>query len=73
MAKRRLDTLLVERGLAESLEKAQAAVLAGNVLVGDTKAVKAGMLVPEAAEVRLLAKAPYVSRGGEKLVHALRV
>ena len=73
MAKCRLDTLLVERGLAESREKARAAVLAGNVLVGDTKAVKPAMLVPEAAEVRLLAKAPYVSRGGEKLVHALRV
>jgi 23S rRNA (cytidine1920-2'-O)/16S rRNA (cytidine1409-2'-O)-methyltransferase len=72
MAKRRLDTLLVERGLAESREKAQAAVLAGKVLVGDRAAAKPGMLVPEATEVRLLARAPYVSRGGEKLAHALR-
>jgi 23S rRNA (cytidine1920-2'-O)/16S rRNA (cytidine1409-2'-O)-methyltransferase len=72
MAKRRLDTLLVERGLAESREKAQAAVLAGMVLVGDRPAAKPGMLVPEAAEVRLLARAPYVSRGGEKLAHALQ-
>jgi 23S rRNA (cytidine1920-2'-O)/16S rRNA (cytidine1409-2'-O)-methyltransferase len=71
MAKRRLDTLLVERGLAESREKARAAVLAGKVLVGDTKVAKPGMLIPEAAEVRLLARAPYVSRGGEKLAHAL--
>ncbi|NIV35678.1 MAG: TlyA family RNA methyltransferase, partial [Anaerolineae bacterium] len=46
MAKRRLDTLLVERGLAESREKARAAVLAGTVLVGDTAAVKPGMLIP---------------------------
>jgi 23S rRNA (cytidine1920-2'-O)/16S rRNA (cytidine1409-2'-O)-methyltransferase len=73
MAKRRLDTLLVERGLAESREKAQAAVLAGKVLVGDRAAAKPGMLVPEATEVRLLARAPYVSRGGEKLAHALRL
>jgi len=72
MAKRRLDTLLVERGLAESWEKARAAVLAGQVLVGDRAVVKPGMLIPEAAEVRLLARAPYVSRGGEKLAHALR-
>jgi 23S rRNA (cytidine1920-2'-O)/16S rRNA (cytidine1409-2'-O)-methyltransferase len=72
MAKRRLDTLLVERGLAESREKARAAVLAGKVLVGDRAATKPGMLIPEAAEVRLVARAPYVSRGGEKLVHALR-
>jgi 23S rRNA (cytidine1920-2'-O)/16S rRNA (cytidine1409-2'-O)-methyltransferase len=72
MAKRRLDTLLVERGLVESREKARAVVLAGKVLVGDRAVAKPGMLIPEAAEVRLLATAPYVSRGGEKLAHALR-
>jgi len=72
MAKRRLDTLLVERGLAESREKARAAVLAGKVLVGDRAVAKPGMLIPEGADVRLVATAPYVSRGGEKLVHALR-
>jgi len=72
MAKRRLDTLLVERGLAESPEKARAAVLAGKVLVGDRAVAKPGMLIPEGADVRLVATAPYVSRGGEKLVHALR-
>ncbi len=72
MAKRRLDVLLVEIGLAESREKARAAVLAGKVLVGDRAVVKPGTLIPEAAEVRLLAGAPYVSRGGEKLAHALQ-
>lgn len=72
MTKRRLDTLLVERGLAESREKARAAVLAGMVLVGDGAVAKPGMLISEATEVRLLARAPYVSRGGEKLAHALR-
>jgi 23S rRNA (cytidine1920-2'-O)/16S rRNA (cytidine1409-2'-O)-methyltransferase len=71
MAKRRLDTLLVERGLVESREKARAVVLAGKVLVGDRAVAKPGMLVPEGVEVRLLAGAPYVSRGGEKLAHAL--
>jgi len=73
MTKRRLDTLLVERGLAESREKARAVVLAGQVLVGDRAVAKPGMLIPEATEVRLLARAPYVSRGGEKLAHALRL
>ncbi|MGQ9573077.1 MAG: TlyA family RNA methyltransferase [Dehalococcoidia bacterium] len=73
MAKRRLDTLLVERGLAESREKARAAVLAGTVLVNDRTAAKPGMLVPEAAEVCLVARPRYVSRGGEKLGYALQV
>jgi len=73
MTKRRLDTLLVERGLAESREKARAVVLAGQVLVGDRAVAKPGMLIPEATEVRLLARALYVSRGGEKLAHALRL
>jgi len=63
----------VERGLAESREKARAVVLAGQVLVGDRAVAKPGMLIPEATEVRLLARAPYVSRGGEKLAHALRL
>jgi 23S rRNA (cytidine1920-2'-O)/16S rRNA (cytidine1409-2'-O)-methyltransferase len=72
MAKRRVDTLLVERGLAESREKARAAVLAGDVLVGDRPVVKPGALVDEQAELSLLAKPAYVSRGGEKLAHALR-
>ena len=72
MPKRRLDSLLVDRGLVESREKARAAVLAGKVLVGDRAVAKPGMLIPEATEVRLLARAPYVSRGGEKLAHALQ-
>jgi 23S rRNA (cytidine1920-2'-O)/16S rRNA (cytidine1409-2'-O)-methyltransferase len=71
MAKRRVDTLLVERGLAESREKARAAVLAGDVLVGESLVAKPGALVDEAVELRLLARPPYVSRGGEKLAHAL--
>ena len=71
MAKRRVDTLLVERGLAESREKARAAVLAGGVLVGEGLVAKPGALIDEAVELRLLAKPTYVGRGGEKLAHAL--
>jgi 23S rRNA (cytidine1920-2'-O)/16S rRNA (cytidine1409-2'-O)-methyltransferase len=72
MGKRRVDSLLVERGLAESREKARAAVLAGGVLIGDRVVAKPGTFIDEAAELHLLVKAPYVSRGGEKLEHALR-
>jgi len=72
MGKRRVDSLLVERGLAESREEARAVVLAGGVSIGDRVVVKPGTFVDEAAELHLLARAPYVSRGGEKLEHALR-
>ncbi|MBI1885352.1 MAG: TlyA family RNA methyltransferase [Chloroflexi bacterium] len=72
MAKRRLDVLLVERGLAESREKAQARILAGEVLVGERPAARPGTAVDEAVELRVLASSRYVSRGGEKLEHALR-
>ncbi|HKZ50397.1 MAG TPA: TlyA family RNA methyltransferase, partial [Dehalococcoidia bacterium] len=52
---------------------AQAAILAGSVLVGERPVAKPGTLVDEAAQLRLLASPRYVSRGGEKLEHALRV
>jgi 23S rRNA (cytidine1920-2'-O)/16S rRNA (cytidine1409-2'-O)-methyltransferase len=67
--KKRLDLLLVERGLAESRAQAQALVLAGRVRGYD----KPGTQVDESASVELEAQAPYVSRGGEKLAHALDV
>jgi len=73
MAKRRLDALLLERGLVESHEKAQVAVMAGAVLVDDRPAVKAASLVDEAASLRLVERQRYVGRGGEKLEHALNV
>jgi 23S rRNA (cytidine1920-2'-O)/16S rRNA (cytidine1409-2'-O)-methyltransferase len=69
--KSRLDTLLVQRGLAESREKAQAFVLSGAVLVSGKPASKPGLLVPTGAELELLERPRYVSRGGEKLEHAL--
>lgn len=73
MAKRaRLDLLLVERGLFETRSKAQAAVMAGLVLVDGKPAGKAGDAVAEDAELTLKSDpCPYVSRGGLKLQAAL--
>jgi 23S rRNA (cytidine1920-2'-O)/16S rRNA (cytidine1409-2'-O)-methyltransferase len=72
MARVRLDTLLVTRGLAASRERARALVLAGVVRVEGAPAAKAGHLVNEGAAVSLDAPDhPYVSRGGVKLAHAL--
>jgi len=67
MARKRLDALLVERGLAESRAQAQALVLAGLVPGYD----KAGQQVDETAELTVVSPPAYVSRGGEKLAHAL--
>jgi 23S rRNA (cytidine1920-2'-O)/16S rRNA (cytidine1409-2'-O)-methyltransferase len=67
VAKKRLDVLLVERGLAESRTQAQALVMAGLVAGFD----KPGQQVDEDAELELKSRAQYVSRGGDKLAHAL--
>jgi len=67
--KKRLDTLLVERGLAESRAQAQALVLAGLV----PGYAKAGTQVEETAVLELERPPRFVSRGGEKLAHALEV
>lgn len=70
--KRRLDQLLVDRGLVESRTRAQALVMAGKVFSGERKLEKAGQQVAEdiALEVRGQDH-PWVSRGGLKLAHAL--
>jgi 23S rRNA (cytidine1920-2'-O)/16S rRNA (cytidine1409-2'-O)-methyltransferase len=65
--KKRLDVLLVERGLAESRAQAQALVLAGRV----PGYAKPGTQVDEGAELEVEAPPRFVSRGGEKLAHAL--
>jgi 23S rRNA (cytidine1920-2'-O)/16S rRNA (cytidine1409-2'-O)-methyltransferase len=71
-AKRRLDHLLVERGLATSLEKAKALIYAGVVWVEGTPSVKPGRAVPpDATLVVKEPEYPYVSRGGVKLAQAL--
>jgi 23S rRNA (cytidine1920-2'-O)/16S rRNA (cytidine1409-2'-O)-methyltransferase len=69
--KRRLDTLLAERGLYETRSRAAAAVMAGDVRVGDRPARKPGEMVPEDAHLQVAARLPFVSRGGVKLANAL--
>ena len=71
MAKRRLDTLLAERGLFESRSRAAAAVIAGDVRVGGRPASKPGELVTDEAKLAVTAPPPFVSRGGVKLANAL--
>ena len=68
----RIDRLLVERGHADSRQKAQALILGGKVLVDEQKVEKCGTLVSEEAKLRLLGGAlRYVSRAGLKLEAAL--
>ena len=69
----RLDKALVERGLVQSRERAQALILAGRVLVAEQKIEKPGTSVAEDAALRVLGDdMPYVSRGGLKLERALQ-
>ncbi|MCX6004983.1 MAG: TlyA family RNA methyltransferase [Chloroflexi bacterium] len=72
MSKQRLDSILVERGLAENKSKAQALIMAGEVSVNGAKFTKAGTMVSADVEIRVAQKLPYVSRGGLKLGHALK-
>ena len=72
MAKKRLDVLLCEQGLAESRQRAQADIMGGFVFVNGQRALKAGMPVDEGAQVEVRGRAiPYVSRGGLKLAKAV--
>lgn len=74
MKKERLDALLMNRGVFESRAKAQAAVMAGQVLVNEQKIDKPGTPVPPDVTIRLLGNnLPYVSRGGLKLEKALQI
>jgi len=69
---KRLDQLLVERGLAETRSRAQALVMAGEVWSGDKRLDKAGQRVADDAPLEVKARDhPYVSRGGLKLDHGL--
>ncbi len=70
-ARKRIDLLLVERGYAESRHKAQAMLLAGQVLVNEQKIEKPGRFVDHEAAIRILGEVPFVSRGGIKLQAAL--
>jgi 23S rRNA (cytidine1920-2'-O)/16S rRNA (cytidine1409-2'-O)-methyltransferase len=72
VGKERIDVLLVERGLVESRARAQARVLAGEVIVDDKRVEKPGEKVPVDASIRLKGEdMPWVSRGGLKLDAAL--
>jgi 23S rRNA (cytidine1920-2'-O)/16S rRNA (cytidine1409-2'-O)-methyltransferase len=70
--KNRLDRELVDRGLVESRQKAQALIMAGEVRVNGQKASKPGQPVDAEAALEVLARPPYVSRGGFKLAAALQ-
>jgi 23S rRNA (cytidine1920-2'-O)/16S rRNA (cytidine1409-2'-O)-methyltransferase len=63
--------LLVERGLVESRAKAQALLMAGEVVVEGKTVTKSGAMVAEAAAISILKPPPFVSRGGVKLDYAL--
>jgi 23S rRNA (cytidine1920-2'-O)/16S rRNA (cytidine1409-2'-O)-methyltransferase len=69
--KARLDRLLVERGLADSRQKAQALIMAGEVRVDGRPVEKAGQAVAAECRIEVLARPPFVSRGGVKLNAAL--
>jgi 23S rRNA (cytidine1920-2'-O)/16S rRNA (cytidine1409-2'-O)-methyltransferase len=71
--RRRLDVLLVERGVVPSRAQAQAEIAAGRVTVDGALVDKPGSLVDDRVTVSLAARSRWVSRGGEKLDHALRV
>ena len=71
MPKQRVDSLLVTRGLAESRAKAQALIMAGQVVVAGKEAVKPGTTVADDAAISVIEPAPFVGRGGLKLDYAL--
>lgn len=71
--KKRLDVLVVEKGLARSRESARTLIMTGDILVNDAPVDKPGVSIPEDARiVSRKPEMPYVSRGGLKLAHALR-
>ncbi|MBI3815716.1 MAG: TlyA family RNA methyltransferase, partial [Nitrospinae bacterium] len=73
MQRKRLDNLLVERGIVQSRERAKALILSGEVKVDGIPINKAGVLVNEDSEIEFTGKdMPYVSRGGLKLEKAIR-
>ena len=71
MSKKRIDLLLVERGLFESRSKAQAAIEAGGVRVDGALIGKPSEMVSDSAGIQAVAAHPWVGRGALKLTHAL--
>src|SRR5215475_6257562 len=70
-AKKRVDLLLVERGLFESRARARAAIEAGRVTANDRPVLKPSDMLPEDATLQAEPAHPWVSRGGVKLAGAL--
>lgn len=74
MGKERLDVILARKGLASSREKAKVLIMAGQIYVNNERALKPDKLIAEEAFVELRGNPiPYVSYGGIKLEHALRI
>ncbi|MFC1991558.1 TlyA family RNA methyltransferase [Chloroflexota bacterium] len=71
MAKRRIDSLMVDRELVESRTLAQALIMAGEVTVGGKAVIKSGTMVAEGAVITIAEPPPFVGRGGLKLDYAL--
>jgi len=69
--RKRIDVLLVERGLAPTREKAQALLMAGQITVKEQPVTKPGTLVDIGSSVAVKKGLPYVGRGGEKMAGAL--
>jgi 23S rRNA (cytidine1920-2'-O)/16S rRNA (cytidine1409-2'-O)-methyltransferase len=70
-ARERLDLLLVERGMCETVEIARAVILAGEISVNGEKAAKSGEPVPCDCVIEVKKRFPYVGRGALKLIEAL--
>ncbi len=73
MSRIRLDQLLVDRGLVETRSRARALVMEGRVFSGERRLDKPGMAVPPDLPLEVRAPRRWVSRGGDKLAHALEV
>jgi 23S rRNA (cytidine1920-2'-O)/16S rRNA (cytidine1409-2'-O)-methyltransferase len=69
--KQRLDALMVERGLATGRDRARALIMARDVTVDGQVATRPAAPIPESATIEVKRPPPFVSRGGEKLAHAL--
>ena len=71
----KLDQLLVDRDMVADLKEAQARILAGEVIVDEQRVDKRGQLVEQGARIRIRTRKGriFVSRGGQKLDHALEV
>jgi len=72
MQKKRLDLLLVEKGVVESRSQAQRLIIAGEVLVDGKQEVRSSVVISNAAVIKLQEPSPFLSRGGIKLEAALK-